>query len=178
MRFMHFLALVVPASAAGTCGVGPVDLSGVKPFVYQIDCPANKNAEGIQVGCVNRQSSISPYLGVAQKSNKFFVQACGAYESKVPECQVDSYGVRLRASAVLQVTEDLQQDGSTITRCFSMGSSIEPKFSLLGKYTKMFLKTQLSTNKKMYRCDGADIRKHALICLHATLQPRHERLLS
>ena len=138
MRFMHFLALVVPASAAGTCGVGPVDLSGVEAISVAINCPSNKSDEGIELGCV--EPGVETYRvtekgrPVQQVSNTFFVQPCGTYKSSEPICQE----LRFDYAAGYQVTEDVQKDGTITKSCFSIGSSKEPKFSLLGKHTIFF----------------------------------------
>ena len=71
---MHFLALVVPASAAGTCGVGPVDLSGVEAISVAINCPSNKNDEGIELGCLEKLQMTGKGKEMKQKSNNFFCQ--------------------------------------------------------------------------------------------------------
>ena len=134
MRFMHFLTLVVPTSAAGTCGVGSVDLSGVGAISVSINCPSNKNDEGIELGCVEKLRKTAKGKEVKQRSNTFFVQPCGAYKSSEQKCQE----LKFDSAAGYQVTEDNEPDGTITKTCFSIGSSKEPKFSLLGKHTIFF----------------------------------------
>lgn len=124
---MHFLALVVPASAAGTCGVGPVDLSGVEAISVAINCPSNKNDEGIELGCLEKLQMTGKGKEMKQKSNTFFVKPCGTYKSSEPKCQE----LKFDNAAGYQVTEDVEKDGTITKTCFSIGSSKEPKFSLL-----------------------------------------------
>ena len=134
MRFLHFLALVVQTSAAGICGIGPVDLSGVKPFDISIGCPANKNAANIEIGCVTKAKKDGT-KSATQKSNTFYVNPCGKYKTQVKECQdtLESFP----ESAGYQVTEDFDENGGPlITTCYSIGSSAAPApvFSLLGEH--------------------------------------------
>ena len=137
MRLLHFLALVVPTSTAGVCGVGSVDLSAVKPFTIDFNCPSNKNDEGIEIGCVKKLKMTAKKKELKQVSNKFFINPCGVYDTKVTECQ--AVKEKVPESAGFQVTEDVDKEDSKTTTCFSIGSSTKPEFSLLGKHAQILL---------------------------------------